>query len=524
MAHRSLTWRWRWRKRSRAWTNAVSRYVGNHPFFAGLVGTLIAVSMAGLTLLTVDSGRADALDHSRETAQNLVSIISSDLERNVEIYDLSLQAMVDGARHPVTWTLPPNVRQAVLFDRAIAAAYVGGAYVIGPDAQVIATQQGEVNTSVRFADRDYFLVHQHSPNVGLYFSHPFRSRLRDGKLSIGLTRRIDTPDHAFAGVALLAIRIEYFQHLLDRVNTGDKGSVSILMDDGTVLARKPFITRDIGTTIARSPTFQTMVTHASGSYVGVSPVDGVRRIFTYAHVPGTPLITVVAPSVDDVLAPWRHRSLIVGMLTVTFGAVFIIVSWLLAFALRDKLSAQAALVRLAATDPLTGLSNRRVLDNRLDEEWRRARRNGTPLTALFIDIDHFKQFNDTYGHASGDEALVAVAECISATVRRSIDLVARYGGEEFAVLLPDTSAEGALVVAEKIRRNVQGLAIIRSDGETSRVTVSVGCATFVPADGTTALDLLAAADRQLYAAKAAGRNRVQASTQTASSMAAQNPP
>jgi len=127
---------------------------------------------------------------------------------------------------------------------------------------------------------------------------------------------------------------------------------------------------------------------------------------------------------------------------------------------------------------------------------------------LFIDIDHFKQFNDTYGHASGDEALIAVAECISATVRRWVDLVARYGGEEFAVILPETPAEGALTVAEMIRRQVQEQDVIHRDGEAVSVTVSVGCATCVPAEGANALDLLAAADRQLYAAKAAGRNRI----------------
>ncbi|MFM0413078.1 GGDEF domain-containing protein [Paraburkholderia aromaticivorans] len=508
MAHQTLSLRRRLRKRLRVYSAGVSRYVGNHPSFVGVAGTLVAVSMAGLTLLTLGNGRADALDHARETSRNLVAIISTDLARNVEIYDLSLHAMVDGARNEASWTLPADVQRAVLFDRATTAAYLGGAYVIGRDGQIIASQHGEVNDAIRLADRDYFLVHQRSPAVGLYFSHPFRSRLRDGKLTIGLTRRIGEADGSFAGVALLAIRIEYFQHLLDRIDTGRLGSVFIVMDDGTLVARKPFSPRDIGSSIAKSPTFQVMAAHDAGAYEANSAVDGVRRIYTYARVPGTPLIAVVAPAVDDVLAPWRHRSRITAALTLAFGAVFVMVSWLLSLALRDKLRAQAALVRLAATDPLTGLSNRRVLDTRLDEEWRRARRSGQPLSVLFIDIDHFKQFNDTYGHASGDEALIAVAECISATVRRWVDLVARYGGEEFAVILPETPAEGALTVAEMIRRQVQEQDVIHRDGEAVSVTVSVGCATCVPAEGANALDLLAAADRQLYAAKAAGRNRI----------------
>jgi diguanylate cyclase (GGDEF)-like protein len=518
VAHQTLSRRRRWRRLLRRSRDSVTRYVGNHPLVAGMAGTLIAAAMAGLTLLTLQLGRADALDHARQTSQNLVSIISSDLERNVEIYDLSLQSMVDGARDPVVNALPPDLRRSVLFDRATTAAYLGGAYVIGPAGEVTAAQDAAINAAVRFADRDYFLVHQRSPTVGLYFSHPFHSRLRDGKLSIGLTRRVDNAKGEFAGIALLAIRIEYFQHLLDRIDTGQLGSVFIVMDDGTLLARKPFLGRDIGTSIAKSPTFQVMAERNAGTYVAVSSVDGVRRMYTFARVPGTPLIASVAPSVDEVLAPWWHRSRITGLLTLTFGAVFVMVSWALAFALRDRQRAQTALVRLAATDPLTGLSNRRVLDSRLDEEWRRARRTRQSLSALFIDIDHFKHFNDAYGHASGDEALIAVAESISATVRRSVDLVARYGGEEFAVLLPDTSAEGSRVVAEKIRRKVQAQSVLQSDGKTIPVTVSIGCATCIPADGAPASDLLGAADRQLYAAKAGGRNRVCSALQTAQSV------
>ncbi|WP_407070702.1 GGDEF domain-containing protein [Paraburkholderia rhynchosiae] len=513
----------RWRGLLRQGVAGVARYIGNHPVLAGVAGTLVAVAMAGLTLLTLLSGRTDALDHARETSQNLVSIISSDLERHVEIYNLSLQAMVDGTEHHFGAGLPADEQRAVLFDRATTAAYLGGAYIVGADGGVIASQSGEMSPSIRFADRDYFVAHQRNPAVGLYLSHPFRSRVRDGKLSIGLTRRINEADGRFAGVALLAIRIEYFQHLLDRITIGKLGSVFIAMDDGTLIARKPYAPRDIGASIAKSPTFVTMAAHGAGSYVASSAVDGVQRMYTYAHVPGTPLIAVVAPAVDDVLAPWRHRAIINGVLTLTFGAVFVVVSWLLAFALRGKLRAQAALMRLAATDPLTGLSNRRVLDDRLDEEWRRARRSGQPLSALFIDIDHFKHFNDTYGHASGDDALSAVAECISTTVRRSVDVVARYGGEEFAVILPDATADGALAVAEKIRRRVQAQDILHGGGDRVTVTVSVGCATCVPAQGANALDLLAAADRQLYVAKAAGRNRVASAQPVARSVTQGSP-
>ncbi|MDE1182255.1 sensor domain-containing diguanylate cyclase [Paraburkholderia sp.] len=492
----------------RAVGTRVSHAIGNHPFVTGLTGTVVALAMGALTFTTLYAGRADALQHARETSENLVAIISGDLERNIEIYDLSLKAMVDGARDPVLGTLSPDVQRAVLFDRATTAAFLGGAYILDANGKLTASQDTDVSTSQSFADRDYFSVHQRNPSVGLYISHPYRSRLRDDKWSIGLSRRIDSANGGFAGVALLAIRLDYFRGLLDRINTGHAGSVFILLDDGTMIARKPFNGSDIGSNVSHSPTFVNMASGEAGSYASVSPIDGVRRMFTYAHVPGTPLIAAVAPAEDDVLAPWRRRSAIVGGLTLCFGAVFVLVSWLLAFALRDKLSAQTELIRLAATDPLTGLANRRLLDARLDDEWQRARRTGSPLSVLFIDIDHFKRFNDTHGHASGDDALVAVAECIASTVRRSVDLVARYGGEEFAVVLPDTPADGAATVAESIRRKVQAMQFDAGIGAIATVTVSIGSATGAPDSVGSALALLATADERLYLAKSAGRNRV----------------
>jgi len=482
----------------------VSQAVGRRPFLTGIAGTLIASAMAGLTLATLYAGRTDALNHARETSANLVSLISSDLARNVEIYDLSLQEIVHRSQEPTVWHLPDALRRTVLFDRATLAAYLGGAYVIDEHGVLKATQEGPVNKDARFDDRDYFVAHQRNPKAGLFVSHPFQSRLREHELSFALSRRIDARDGSFAGVALLAVRIAYLQRLLDKVNTGRDGTAFILLEDGTVLARKPYLESMIGTDVDRYPQYAVVHSGTAGSFIDDSPIDHVRRIFSYAHVPDTPLIVIVAPAVDDVLAPWRKRSALAGGLTFMLGAVVVLVCWTLAFTLRDKVRAQARLAELAATDPLTRLNNRRTLDRHLDEEWRRARRNGAVLSVLFIDIDHFKRFNDTYGHAAGDDVLVAVADSIASVARRSVDVVARYGGEEFAVVLPDTAMATAKNVAEKVRRVVEALRI----GQMPGVTVSVGCATGRPADGRNAPELVAAADAQLYAAKAAGRNQV----------------
>jgi diguanylate cyclase (GGDEF)-like protein len=154
--------------------------------------------------------------------------------------------------------------------------------------------------------------------------------------------------------------------------------------------------------------------------------------------------------------------------------------------------------RISTMDGLTNVANRRLFDDTLSLEWRRAARTRLPLSLLIVDIDHFKRFNDRHGHQAGDECLRLVAQTLQSAVHRAADLVARYGGEEFAVLLPDTPSEHAHQLAEQIRAGVEALG--------RDVTVSIGVTTCV-ASGEVA-EFVGAADAALYEAKRAGRNRV----------------
>jgi diguanylate cyclase (GGDEF)-like protein len=166
--------------------------------------------------------------------------------------------------------------------------------------------------------------------------------------------------------------------------------------------------------------------------------------------------------------------------------------------------------KLSTADPLTGTFNRRFFDDYLRNEVARSARYDVPLTVAMLDVDHFKQFNDRFGHAAGDEALRLVARVLELSVRRS-DLVARYGGEEFVVVLRESAAAQALDRMEHLRRAIAAdrlrLPAGAAAGEAPSITVSIGVATW-PRDGRSAEDLLAEADRRLFAAKAAGRNRV----------------
>ncbi len=171
-------------------------------------------------------------------------------------------------------------------------------------------------------------------------------------------------------------------------------------------------------------------------------------------------------------------------------------------------TANQELKRLSASDGLTGIANRRYFDESITREWRRARRTLGSVALIMCDVDHFKLYNDTYGHQAGDDCLRHVARAICSVMERATDVVARYGGEEFVIVLPDTPAGGALVVAEKIRHAIHLLNIPHSASSFARVTVSIGIAAMTPEAENLPQELVEHADRALYRAKHSGRDRV----------------
>jgi diguanylate cyclase (GGDEF)-like protein/PAS domain S-box-containing protein len=181
----------------------------------------------------------------------------------------------------------------------------------------------------------------------------------------------------------------------------------------------------------------------------------------------------------------------------------------------ERKALEEQLERLASTDALTGLCNRRGFDQMLEREWTRTLRTGSPTSLLLLDLDRFKQLNDAYGHAVGDDCLRASARVFRSTVRRGIDVVSRYGGEELAAILPHTDLEGALAVAESVRRAIAALRVPHRENHEAGgiMTASIGVATALFRDGGSMqmpAALLQAADAALYKAKQRGRNRVEA--------------
>jgi two-component system cell cycle response regulator len=174
---------------------------------------------------------------------------------------------------------------------------------------------------------------------------------------------------------------------------------------------------------------------------------------------------------------------------------------------KQLLARKRELETLALRDGLTGLYNRRAFDEQLEREWNRARRDHTPLSLIMIDIDHFKRFNDTFGHPAGDQCIQMVASIVQRCFARGSDLVARYGGDEFVVLASAQDRKHAQQRADQLRATVKALALQTADNVVTPVTLSVGVATAIPLDGGRPEHLLDAADRALYQFKRLHRDR-----------------
>jgi diguanylate cyclase (GGDEF)-like protein len=432
---------------------------------------------------------------ARQTLDNLASGIDADISRNVELYDLSLRAVVSTMRMPEIKDVSKSIRHLILFDRAATAKHFGAIQVFDAEGRLTIDASTLDPIEENRADEEFFQVHRDHPDAGLFISRPMLHR---GAYSIVLSRRVTGADGSFLGVVAGSIRFSYFHDLFGRLHLGPQDTITVLRHDGTVIMRTPFDLDVIGKSLAHVPGVRRALSEPSGSYSGSGAVDGVPRLLVWRD--GTrPLVVLVGKPWSSIFSLWRTEATRIGAILVGLISFVLGVTLFLAREIGRRALAEDKLEELATTDALTGLKNRRKFDAAIDAEWRRAMRQKTPVALLMIDADHFKAYNDTFGHQAGDQMLVGIAICITDSVRRVGDCAARYGGEEFAVLFPGLSAAEALRVAETIRLKVQQW----SDD----TTVSIGIASVTPAPALEWSMLVKAADNALYAAKADGRNR-----------------
>jgi diguanylate cyclase (GGDEF)-like protein len=472
------------------------------------ISIMLASAILAIAVWVLAQMRDDALRRAQDSVFNVSLLVERDVSRNLEIYDLSLRAVIEGLKQPGVLELPPAIRQMVLFDGSASAKDLGSILVTDEHGNVIFESQATPPRQINVADRDYFKVQRDSPNAGLYVSHPFVPKLSTKDISIALSRRLSHPDGSFAGVVAGTMRLSYFRKLFDGMNLGAGGSMALMLSDGTMLMRRPYDPKIIGINLTGTANYSRFTQQPSGDFFGTAAIDGVERWYAFRHIDMYPLILDVALSTRDIYVGWRRRAWIIGSLIISLDATIIALAILFAHQLQRRYAAEEELRELARTDGLTGLNNRRTFEEHAEVEWRRAQRNAWPLSMLLIDVDSFKGFNDLYGHSAGDDALINVARCIAQSVRRPGDTAARYGGEEFAVLLPDTDEAGATSIAEKIRAAVQAMQLRHVASSHHVLTVSIGIATTQGQAFATSRALVNASDEALYEAKDAGRNRV----------------
>jgi diguanylate cyclase (GGDEF)-like protein len=261
------------------------------------------------------------------------------------------------------------------------------------------------------------------------------------------------------------------------------------------------------------PLMQMFVVVVQSLWVGASTVrNAASPAAMYAQVVLTSMPTIAGAAIS-------HSPLIlmlVPFLLIQYGSIRNAARYtgrqIASMLLSDQRleAANARLTELSATDGLTGIGNRRAFDSTLQTEWGRAARDATDLALLVIDVDHFKSFNDRYGHPAGDDCLRLIAEVTQRTLRRPPDFAARFGGEEFVALLPGTDEVGAREVAQRVRLAVLDACMAHEGNPIGYVTISIGAASMAPRPGDVAQKLIDLADRALYSAKQYGRNQVRA--------------
>lgn len=385
--------------------------------------------------------------------------------------------------------------------------------------------RGDINARPNAADRAFFIHHRNNPSTEIFIGPTIKSRLAH-EWVFTVSRRLNDADGKFSGVVAITLSVEHFLHLFGSLDLGKQGTMSLSSSDGTLLFRQPFREQDVGLDWSDSPIWQTLRQHNQATTARISRIDGIERLYALRRNSNLPLITVVALGRDEALTAWRRDArLFTTVILILLLAVGIIGQRLLVDVRRrsraerqllsareELLDANARLEILASQDALTGLANRRSFDQTLEAEIRRAQRQGSDLTLMLLDIDLFKHYNDHYGHLAGDACLRNVANLLKRCMRRPGDLAARYGGEELAVILPNTSDEGAQSIALAFMESLKQSDLPHENSPFQRITVSIGLASLQPDtqdSATIAMRLIEAADQALYRAKAKGRNRLE---------------
>ncbi|WP_323055230.1 sensor domain-containing diguanylate cyclase [Pseudomonas mandelii] len=473
---------------------------------------LVAISIVSIYWFQSIQNKAYEISQANIVSENLTQSIAQQATDTFDEANIILDELIERVSNDHFLT---NIEaaQKLLTKRVFTTEQLHGLFFYDKHGRWLLSSFETTPDAANNSDRDYFIFHANNVTLTPRIGRAIISRTT-GEWIIPFTRRVNDGDGQFKGVVLATIKMTYFDQFFSKFSIDDNGAIFLALNDGTIIARRPFTENLIGTSLAKSEIFSIYLPLSPADTVMIkSIIDGVDRLFGYRLLQKYPLVVAAANSKDAILNSWRIGTAKMGAMIGTVLLVNTFVGFLLIKQVRhgarietDLTKSQATLEKLVLQDPLTGLANRRHMEKSLQLEWLRATRNTSPLSLIMLDIDFFKSYNDHYGHIAGDQCITTVGQTAARLIRRPSDLAVRYGGEEFALLLPDTDSTGAYIIAEKIRCGVMDLAIPHQENPAGVVTVSLGVHTCIP-DSVDYQLLLAKADSALYSAKRTGRNR-----------------
>ena len=515
---------------------------------------LAVLAVAPLMLERVHGLESARAEHTKRAYTEVIELARRGAEAQREII-ASVRGLVQivsrvYARTPIESS---NCNQS-LADLTINIPWIRSLSVASPDGRLKCSTDA-LALGLNVSDRAHFRKALQSRDFEL--SDYLINRFHDVP-SVVATYPIVKDDGSLGGIVLAVINLQWINELSAAAAQHSGASVVLIDAGGTLLAGSPdqeaFVGKQFGTDV--------LTRHMLGSDEGTMTVagfDGVPRIFGYVRVPWTQARLAVGLDENAVHSGIDRKIDIAYLQLALFGMFVLVLAWFggeqlivrpirslvrtatrfgrgdlhvratqepwvaefepLAVALDDmaaKLAereeelkiANQHLEELASLDGLSGLANRRGFDREFERQWKLAVERGEPLSLMMIDIDHFKLYNDRYGHVAGDTCLRAVGETLSLVTLEDAVLVARYGGEEFALLLPGLDLRRATALADEARQAIEDLAINHAESPLGHVTISLGVQSIVPEKLQTSADLVEAADGALYQAKRRGRNNV----------------
>ncbi len=484
--------------------------------------TVVCVSLLGLQAWGAWAAYGRQMAEASVATDNMRRALVQHAEDTFRAADVVLDDTVERLR--IDGTSPAALQRLhAMFESHYARLrQINGILVYDRGGRWIATSMDQLPLNVNNSDREYFKFHLTHADLGSHIGDPVVSRSTK-RWVIPVSRRYDDAGGRFAGVVLIMIEMDFFTNFYETFDIGRGGVVLFTLDKGTLLTRLPFDPQAVGRDLSSGVVLTALRQNGPGTAMLKSKIDGIVRLYSFGHTQGYPLVVAAALSKDEIDDGWladtyKSTAIVFCLITMLSIAGFRLVKQI---SVREKaestllltkeklLNANTSLELLSLKDQLTSLGNRRQFDLSLSTEIQRAVIYQTSVALIMIDVDYFKSFNDTYGHLAGDACLRRIAQAIQHAQIRTLDISTRYGGEEFAVVLPNTDAKGAYIAAERIRTEIESIAIPHTGNPNGFVTVSLGIAAVMPrTEINGAMTLIADADGALYAAKSSGRNRV----------------